>query len=73
MIVVLVYDLDEDIANQILDQDLHAEDAADWINEAAQGYGDQVGAWHFKSTSWDTIETWLGLLWNDRGEVSSYG
>lgn len=72
MIVVLMYNLPEEEAEDILKTDLHGDDMADEITGAALWYNDQIGAWHFSKTEPEDVEMEIDRLWYNSGETVSY-
>jgi hypothetical protein len=68
MIVLLQFDLDDKIVDEISAQDTHAEDIIDQINDAAIAEDNLHGVWHLGDNQVEAVNKVLGKLWLDSQE-----
>ena len=62
MKIIMVFDLPNETVKDILDRDLHAEDAIAVMNEEAM-YGEQIRVWHFEDDKYDDVASAISNFW----------
>ena len=74
MKVLIMFHIDDGEVRRIMDQDMHAEDLLDQINEQAVVDDTQLEVWHFGDASQAEVVRTVSALWeNESKEVPTLG
>lgn len=65
MLVVLGYDLDDELVNEMVELDLHAGDILDLINERAVEEGNLHHVWHLSESASKKFHETMDELYKD--------